>query len=418
MKNCHLKFLLLVALLFTVATGNTYAETDNGTCGENVHWVFDSDNGSLLIVGNGAIADYTRESVPWNAYSSKIESVTIYRGITRIGRYAFWKCNNLKKITVPPTVSTVGADAFYNCRSLTAVNISDITSWAGIEFENAYANPLSYAQNLYLDKELVTSVVLPDGVTRIGSNAFYNCTSISTFTMPQSVTSLGDKALANCKGLKSVIIPSSVKTMGNSVFANCTGELHINCDIPNGKFIQEGEFFLSPFKDSRFTSIIIGDGVKSIGSHAFYNCSDLKNIVIPNSVKTIGPSAFRACRALASVAFPDGISTIGDFAFAHCIGLTSVSLSTSIKEIGVAAFRDCCLLSSITIPAGVTRVGDFALEGCISLESIVVDPANKVFDSRDNCNALIETKSNILTFGCKNTIIPNSVMGVDERAFY
>ena len=144
----------------------------------------------------------------------------------------------------------------------------------------------------------------------------------------------------------------------------------------------------------------------------------MKHDSIVYSVVGISAKAFSGADKLTGIILPMGVATIGDFAFAHCIGLTSVSLSTSIKEIGVAAFRDCCLLSSITIPAGVTRVGDFALEGCISLESIVVDPANKVFDSRDNCNALIETKSNILTFGCKNTIIPNSVMGVDERAFY
>ena len=135
--------------------------------------------------------------------------------------------------------------------------------------------------------------------------------------------------------------------------------------------------------------------VTSIGYWAFSECSGLTSITIPNSVTSIEGSAFFGCSGLTSIIIPNSVTSIGDYAFYYCSGLTS-----------------------ITIPNSVTSIGDDAFAYCSSLTSIVVEEGNTMYDSRENCNAIIETAGNTLIRGCKNTTIPNSVTSIGDYAFY
>ena len=137
-------------------------------------------------------------------------------------------------------------------------------------------------------------------------------------------------------------------------------------------------------------TIEIGSGVTSIGDYAFYNCSNLASVTIPNRV-----------------------TSIGDSAFSDCIRLTSITIPNSVESIGVLAFCSCSSLTSVTIPSSVTSIGYGAFDGCSVLTSIKVESGNEKYDSRNNCNAIIETSSNTLIVGCKNTIIPSSVTSID-----
>ena len=140
--------------------------------------------------------------------------------------------------------------------------------------------------------------------------------------------------------------------------------------------------------------VIIYDGVTSIIDHIFDDCSSLTGITIPNSVTSIGTWAFSGCRSLTGIVIPNSVTSIGRGAFEYCTSL-----------------------SSITITDRVTSIGDYAFFSCSSLSSITVDTGNTVFDSRDNCNAIIRTSDNTLIFGCKATVIPNSVTSIGEAAF-
>ena len=181
-----------------------------------------------------------------------------------------------------------------------------------------------------------------------------------------SVTGIGVSAFEDCTELTSVVIPGSVTEIGRNAFSDCYG----------------------------LTSATIGNGVKTIGRAAFYNCTGLTGITFPNSVTEIGESAFGSCTSLTDIVIPNSVTTIGIWTFSGCSGLTS-----------------------ITIGKGVTSVDRSSFQNCNNVESITIDAANTLYDSRENCNAIIETSTNKLIHGCKNTVIPNSVECIDAYAF-
>ncbi len=165
------------------------------------------------------------------------------------------------------------------------------------------------------------------------------------------------------------------------------------------------------------TSIEIPSSVTSIGESAFESCTGLTSIEIPASVTSIGNYAFYYCYGLTSINIPAGVTSIGNYAFYYCNGLTSIEIPAGVTSIGNYAFYDCDGLTSIEIPAGVTSIGNWAFSNCYGFTSIVVDEGNSVYDSRDNCNAIIETASNTLIAGCVNTIIPEGVTSIGHAAF-
>ena len=162
---------------------------------------------------------------------------------------------------------------------------------------------------------------------------------------------------------------------------------------------------------------IIPEGTTEIGMSAFEDCKELTSVIIPNSVTEIRNSAFSGCSSLNSIVIPDSVTEIGQYAFSFCTGLTSIVLSNSLTRIDYNAFYGCSSLSNIVIPASVTELSEPFI-GCPALKSIIVDKNNKVYDSRNDCNAIIDTESNLLLQGCDNTVIPDEVTAISPCAFY
>ena len=167
--------------------------------------------------------------------------------------------------------------------------------------------------------------------------------------------------------------------------------------------------------------------VTSIGDFAFSLCSGLTSVTIGNSVTSIGDSAFHGCSGLTSVTVDknngkydsrDNCNAIIDTSTNTLIvGCKNTIIPNSVTSIGRFAFHGCSGLTSVTIGNSVTSIGDGAFYGCSGLTSVTVDKNNGTYDSRNNCNAIIDTSTNKLIVGCKNTTIPNSVTSIDSYAF-
>ena len=264
---------------------------------------------------------YTVTTISYCAFwCYRLTSVTIPNSVTSIGDYAFSKCRGLTSITIPNSVISIGSAAFFECEALTEVHISSLESWCKIDFVSSESNPLYYAQNLYLNGELVKDLIIPESMSEIKKDAFSGCSGLTSVTIPNSVTSIGTNAFSGCSGLTSITIPNSVT---------------------------------------------------SIGSWAFYGCSGLTSITIPNSVTSIGSYAFSGCRGLTSVTIPNSVTSIGDFAFYWCPGLTSVTIGNSVTEIGEYAFSNCSGLTSVTIGNSVLSLGQYVFRDCSNLSEII-----------------------------------------------
>lgn len=165
---------------------------------------------SVTCIGDAAFAscsELTSVIIPGSVTSiggcafedcSRLTSVTIPNSVTRIGNCAFSGCSSLANVTIGSGVTTIGSSAFSRCNRLTGVYINDLSAWCKIEFDSSSSNPLYYAKNLYLNNELVTDLVIPDGVTSIGNYAFQYYRRLTSVTIPDSVTSIGGAAFVCC----------------------------------------------------------------------------------------------------------------------------------------------------------------------------------------------------------------------------
>ena len=465
-----------------------------------------------------------------NAFRDRTEltSVTIPDGVKYIFDRAFSNCTSLETVTIPNSVTDIYSGAFYNCTSLKEVTIpASVTDIGNMAFGYYYDRDsseikkvdgfkINYVKNTYghyyatengftdeaclLTNELndgtreiskyagngatcvipgeingkkvtkigdnafidcteLTSVTIPDGVTSIDETAFLGCTSLTSVTIPDSVTSIKSKAFFNCTSLKSVTIPASVTNINIGDYAlgyyeiyntdSCEWEMYkvdgfkINyvkntyghmyalkngftdeaCLLTNE--LDDGTLEITKYAGNSATCVIPseidGKKVTEIGDSAFKGCTELTSITIPDGVTGIGNKAFSDCTSLETVTIPASVTYVRDSAFYGCTSLKSVTIPESVTYIGGYAFAECYSLKYADIPANVSGIGLSPFCNCRSLENINIDEANKWYTTVDGV-LYDKDKTELINYpaGKKDSsyVIPEGIRTIREKAFY
>ena len=388
-----------------------YCGAEDNTGGvESVKWAFNPATGKLTISGSGKMAyNVSPEGVPWYNYRSQITSVVIENGVTSIGNAVFYDYSNLESVNISASVTSIGDTAFFGCKSL-------------------------------------TSITIPSGVINIGSSAFYNCTDLTIVTMEGETPPTLESIVFENTSLNTILVPATAlsayqdacdksekgwkgeyKNMlaigGNCgastneggvesvkwVFNPTTNTLTIS---GSGKMANYDDGRM-PWKGSRgiIETVVVENGVTSIGNCAFYSCTGLENISIPVSVTEIGNSAFQSCITLKDVTFAKGskLQTIKSQAFSACYALKTIMIPAGVTSIEEEAFRGCLELKNIDIPKGVISIEDQTFDGCVSLTTVKFAEENQL----QSIGKLAFYRCSYLT----NIEIPSNVTSIGERAF-
>lgn len=455
-----------------------------GSCGENVKWKLNVKTGKMIIWGNGDMKDYTVDHgtypVPWCKMRDEIKKVVVKEGVTAIGKnafkksslltgikladsvkrineYAFLDCNNLEDISVLKGIEFIGIDAFSGCPGLKKMKIggpcTETIKWklntkngrlviwgegAMEEYGGVYYQPPWY----YITDE-IKEVVVREGVTSIGENAFKSCDFLTDIKLASTVRRIDKHAFKNCKKLKEIQIPSTVRKVGCAAFFSCKG----------------------------LKKVVLGDGVKVIERYAFAYCDKLEDISLPDNIEYIGACAFRNCPGLGKieiirgvcgnrngenagadvkwelntktgrmviwgngeirnfwekgcddylttpwygiddrikeVVIKEGVTAIGDYAFARCDTLTGIEMAATVKKIGISAFEECDGLKRIRIPSTVKEIGMDAFLGCSRLKNLIFEEGVKIIgiDAFGGCDSL------------KEVSLPKSIKYIGSGAF-
>ena len=252
-----------------------------------------------LTKGTGTFKSYyssnlpSKDQRPWVKSKSSLEEVIIEEGVQNISRRAFYKCNNLKKVSIPASVKYISSYAFQSCSNLSEVYIDSISAWCSIGFADTTSNPLTYANNLYVNDKQVTELVIPEDVTSIKDYAFYKCESINKISIHDNVTDIGKSAFS------------------------FTGYYNDELNWENGVLYIDN--YLIDSNDDLGNVSLIKNNTKTIAKNAFINKTNLSYVVIPQSVNNINSGAFSGCTGLETVIITDGTNMISTDAFSGCL---------------------------------------------------------------------------------------------------
>lgn len=251
--------------------------------------------------------------------NEQLKSVVIGNNVETIGINAF-EFTNIESITISKSVKEIGNNAFNYCDKLNAVYIEDLSTWCNISFGNNYSNPLKQAGNLYLNKELIYDLVIPDDVAEIKNYSFINAKHIKTISIPDHITNIGEASFFNCIELTDVKLPYNLET---------------------------------------------------IGSYAFESCISLTSVDIPDKVKTIKFAAFAGCNNLETIKMPDSLESLGNETFEYCEKLKSIAIKGTIKIIPISCFEYCKSLTTVTIPSSVSYLDRYCFANCKELTDFI-----------------------------------------------
>ena len=419
---------------------------DNGNTNydsrDNCNAIIESSTNSLIVGCINTIIPNTVTSIDGRAFrGSGITELMIPKNVTSIPYGLTIGCDNLTSIVVEQ--GNTKYDSREKCNAIleTASNTL-IAGCKNTHIPNSVATIGRYAFN---GCSGLTSVEIPNSVTNISDGAFQDCSGITSLNIPTSVTTIGHDAFAGCAGLTSVIIPKSVTTIGLHAFW-CPNVTSVTVE-------WETPLSIYPtFSNSENATLFVPSGCKAAYEAADY-WEEFKEIVeLPNmAISFVDPTVKSLCianwdtdgdgelstdeaaaitslrnvfkgnkqiKTFEEFKYFTGLDKINSDAFRGCSSLETITIPMNVVEIGDGSFMDCSSLTALFIPKNVTKIESHSFSNCSGLSSIIVDDENPVFDSRGNCNAIIETTTNKLIKGCRNTVVPSDIASIGFAAFF
>ena len=343
---------------------------------------------------------------------TSFDELEYFTSLTSLPNTAFYGCTSLTSIVLPSSISALGNGSFYNCTSLASMTVYAET-------------PPTVGTNAF--KNVPTTMVVH--VLCEAYDAYHNANGWSELANIQGFGPMCPITFADANVKVLCVANWDTDNDGELSYAEAAAVTYLGEVFKSNNTItsfNELQYFTGltsigsyAFSNcSSLTSVELPNSVTSIGSRAFYYCTNLTSVEIPGAVTSINYDAFYNCTGLTSIEIPGGVTLISDHAFSNCSSLTSVEIPYSVTSIGSYAFYNCTSLTSVELPYSVTSIGTNPFSGCRGLEQIVVASDNAYYDSRENCNAIINTSTNALVTGCKNTVIPNTVTSIGHGAFY
>lgn len=395
-----------------------------------------------VTIPNGVSSIGTRAFLSCSA----LTEITLPAALSAVSNNTFTYCMNLTSVTIPSGVTSIGSAAFYVCMRLTDVYYTGSTSewnditiaaendplfsatlhcagdseaevsgtcgdnltWrlddaglltisgsgdmTGYMFTNApwydyrdsirsvlVANGVTsigtYA--FYYDYNYLSKVSLPESLKTIGAVAFFHCPLLTEITIPSGVTNIEPNAFAYDDGLTAIMVPAGVTKIGDGAFKGCKNLVSIDADENNPSFCSlNGVLYNRDMTEvvacpaGKSGTFSIPEGIIRINPCAFCECRRLTGITVPDSVTTIGSTAFSGCESLTSLVLPDGVTSLGVSAFEGCSSLTSFTIPDGVPSLELYAFYADTSMTKITIPVSVTSIGDYAFRDCSSLKDV------------------------------------------------
>ena len=357
---------ILLSILMIVSTISfiplSALADDQGYCGDNAFYSYDSTKKKLRISGSGDMNNYLYQDPGWYEYRNEILSVEVANSVTNVGRLAFANMLNLKTVMISNSITSIDKEAFDGSPAI---------------------------EQLYIGSN----------VTTIERDAFKSCSNLKDVYYPGSESSWN----AITKSTGNDYLAAATMHYGFGTTGMLGANVYYVLDFCAGSLSVTGSGNINSFDTSSNKSPL-------------YNCPVIKSVTIGNGITSLGQRAFFGCSNLSTISLSDSVTRIGQGSFESC-GLTSVSIPNSVTTIADRAFHSCYRLETLSIGSGVSSISSTSFDFCLSLSSITVDENNTVFDSRDNCNAIIQKSTGKLVRGCNTTKIPFGTKIIGNSAF-